>query len=84
MERLEPSAFVLAFAEHWRRPVFHDFVRHFCALLEPEARMVMPLQPVCFGPEGFRAQFQRVFTLFPDLSAEVTRSATGKDFARAG
>lgn len=67
------EAWIREFEEGWRRPAGPDaFTDHFEPMLDPEVRLVQPQMPTAVGRRAFRELFARpVFTLIPDLHAEV-------------
>lgn len=74
--------FVEVFKEGWTAPTYDTFLAHFLPWMHPEVRGTMPLEPVAVGHEGFRDQFRRVFTLFPDLRSTVKRASVDGDVLR--
>ena len=72
-----------AFEQGWRRPAGPDaFSDHFEPLLDPDVRLVQPQIPTAVGKRAFRELFARpVFTLIPDLHAEVHEWAVRGDTA---
>lgn len=67
----EAEAFLDAFVEGWRRPQpVEEFLHHFLPLVDPDVRLRQPLGSED-GHDGFRRLFRRLFTLMPDVHAEV-------------
>lgn len=79
----EVEAWVAEFTEGWRAPADADsFADHFDRVLDPQVRLVQPQLPTLVGLGAFRERFARpLFTLLPDLHAEVERWSGGEDFA---
>jgi ketosteroid isomerase-like protein len=77
------EAWIREFEEGWRRPAGPDaFTEHFEPILDPEVRLVQPQMPTAVGRRAFRELFARpVFTLIPDLHAEVHEWAVRGDVA---
>jgi SnoaL-like protein len=66
----EQAAFVELFETAWRggRDGFHAA---WSGHLHEEVLLTQPLAPPARGPDGFRAQFDTLFDVMPDLSGEV-------------
>jgi ketosteroid isomerase-like protein len=77
-----PQRFLQAFEAGWRRPTYESFLATFLPWMHPEVRGTLPLEPVALGHDGFRDQFRRVFSLFPDLRGTVKRAAVDGDVLR--
>ena len=65
----DAAAFVESFAAAWRAGAlgFADFE----SLMQPDILLTQPLLPAAHGHEGFRAQFDALFTAIPDLRGDV-------------
>ncbi len=74
-----PHRFVQVFEEGWKEPAYEPFVARFLPWMHADVRGTLPLEPVAVGHEGFREQFRRVFSLFPDLRGSVSRATVDGD-----
>jgi ketosteroid isomerase-like protein len=77
----DPEAWVRGFEQGWRRPASADsFADHFDQMVDADVRLVQPQIPPTLGRRAFREIFARpVFTLIPDLRAEVHEWAARGD-----
>jgi hypothetical protein len=77
----EPEEWVASFAEGWRAPGGPDaFAAHFRHLLAVDVRLIQPQLPTLVGHEAFLESFARpIFTLMPDLRADVEHWAARED-----
>jgi ketosteroid isomerase-like protein len=67
-DRVEHGAdFVQAFADAWATPTPDRLL----ALLRPDVRLRQPILPEIVGHDAAREEFRRLFSLVPDLHAEV-------------
>jgi SnoaL-like protein len=68
------------FADGWDSPPSaHHFADHFNAGFHPDVRLVQPGAPTVIGHDAFRALFRGIFSLTPDLRADVHRWAPSGD-----
>jgi len=71
----EAARFVADFADGLAEHELEPFVAFFSARFDPAVRLSQPLAPDGVGHEALREQFQRLFTLIPDLRGTVRRWA---------
>jgi len=69
---------VAGFADGWRTPSGPEaFASHFRGMLAADVRLIQPQLPTIVGYRGFEEQFVKpLFTLIPDLHADVERWAS--------
>lgn len=66
-KREAAAAFVPEFARCWADPDLDSF----CEILQPDVRLLQPIQPAAVGHDGFREAFAQLFALVPDLVGHV-------------
>jgi len=74
-----PEDFPAVFAEGWALPKPGPFLDYFRPLIHDNATLVQPMFPDAHGPAEVERMFRRLFSLFPDLRAEMQRSALQGD-----
>jgi ketosteroid isomerase-like protein len=71
---------VQRFTENWANPQPDRWLEQYRDLLDPEVRLIQPLTPPTQGLGQFKALFDGIFALIPDLRGRVERwSATGDE-----
>ena len=72
---MSSAEFAAIFGEGWALPKPDAFLDYFRPLISPNAIFRQPMFPDAHGPAEIEQMFRRLFTLFPDLTATVRRSA---------
>ena len=76
---MTPEDFPSVFAEGWALPKPGPFLDYFRPLIHDNATFVQPMFPDAHGPTEVEHMFRRLFSLLPDLRAEIQRTAVHGD-----
>jgi limonene-1,2-epoxide hydrolase len=81
---MTPDEFPAVFGQGWALPKPDAFVDYFLPLIAHDATFVQPGFPNAHGHREIARMFRRLFTLFPDLTANPECSAVTGDIVFIG
>jgi limonene-1,2-epoxide hydrolase len=76
---VNPEQFPALFAEGWALPKPEPFLAHFLPLIDSDATFSQPMLRTAHGRAKIERSFRQLFTLFPDFTLLVRRSAIDRD-----